>query len=128
MVVIIARIYARNTGVQHNLILGATILDYDWNTIFDMPWYAIYDMPAGMTDPIWVETGASGTMPAGTYRIIAKAWETFDLTGATLLDSGEGFDFYSGGSLYGELDSIDGTFNIVAGQVSAEITDLQITI
>lgn len=129
-------IYARNTGVQHNLIVGASIFDSSWKFKADMVWFVLFDAPANMTESISMTTELIDIpLSAGTYYVRARAWRNYDPgvinnsgAGWVAYEPGTGaaYDQYKGDGIY--LDQMDKSFNVAVGQVSADITDLQITI
>ena len=127
-------ITAYNTGVQHDLIVGASIFDSGWNFVADLPWWIIWDVPTGGGSKVTISGEIS--LSPGSYYVRARAWENYNLTGATEIGPLDSVGkVYVGGSVYGTtpgdgvyLDQMDKSFNVGVGAVSADITDLQIVI
>lgn len=135
MVSITAVIYARNTGIQHDLIVGASIFTSAWDFVADMPWFVLFDAPANMTDSVEMTTGVIVDIPAGTYYVRARAWRNYDA--GVINNSGDGWVCYEAGTgacydqVKGDgiyLDQMDKSFNVAVGQVSADITNLVVTV
>lgn len=134
MVSLTYEIVAYNTGIQHDLIVGASIFDSSWNFVVDLPWWLIWDVPTnqGYRVAITVDVG----LAAGSYIARARAWKNYDLTGASEIgDLNSVGKLYVGGSLFEEtpgdgvyLDQMDKSFNVAVGAVSADITELNLTI
>ena len=129
-------IKVKNTGTQYDLIAGVSVFDNNWDFVVDLPWFIIWDVPTGTQYTVTIPATLTSNLPTGNYYARARAWENYDLTGASEygdLDSvGRA---YLGGSLYGTtpgdgvcLDQMDKSFSVAAGQISAEINDLIITV
>ena len=121
-------IEATNTGVQHDLACGCSLLDP--NTMEELvmiPWWVIWAVPTNVGYTVTIN--ASGDIPAGTYLAITRAWENYSVgTKVTDLDS-VGVLYQAGtGSLTGILDEATQTLVIGAVGVSAEINNFSITI
>ena len=121
-------IKATNTGVQHDLTCGCSLLDPDTgDELVQLPWWVIWDVPTGGEYTVTVD--ASGDIPAGTYLAKARAWENH--SGGTWI-----YDLDSVGALYqagtgtlsNALDESTQTLVIGATGISARIDNFTITI
>lgn len=118
-------IYARNTGVEHELIVGASVFAdpiSDETFIGDLAWWVIIN-PGISSWGVPLSTGVS--LPAGKYWIRARAWE--NRSGGTkiidLTSEGEIVGYvYVEGILTGILDTKDISFT--AAGVAAEIINV----
>lgn len=128
-------IEATNTGVQHDLICGCSLLDPSTGEpLYDLPWWVIWNVPSGKAWNVTIQ--ASGDIQAGTYLAIAKAWENHvggTKVGDLKLGDGTivGALYQAGtGTLTGELDRETKTLVVgeVPGEVSATIDNFTITI
>jgi len=123
-------IEATNTGVQHDLTCGCSLLDPSTGEeLVMLPWWVIWNVPTGQGYAVTIH--GSGDLPAGTYLAIAKAWENH--SGGTKvadLDSVGALYQAGTGALTGELDRATQTLIISPGAtgVSAEINNFTITI
>ena len=122
-------IEATNTGVQHDLTCGCSLLDPSTgDELVMLPWWVIWDVPTG--NGYSVTINASGDIPAGTYQAKARAWENHSGgTEVAPLDS-VGMLYQAGtGSLTGILDEAIQTLVIGNGvAVSAVIDNFTIMI
>ena len=123
-------IEAYNTGVQHDLTCGCSLLDPNTGEeLIILPWWVCWDLDTNTGYEVTIN--ASGDFPAGTYLAKARAWEN-----------------HSGGTKVGDLDSVGAVYQagtgiltgildeatqtiVISGvpvQVSAEIANFTITI
>lgn len=67
------KIIATNTGTQHDLICGCSLVDPSTGEeLVMLPWWRIFNVPTGGQ---WIVTiAASGDIPARTYLAKARAW------------------------------------------------------
>jgi len=127
-VTIIYAIEAYNTGIQHDLTCGCSLLDpITGEELVMLPWWVVWNVPAGQGYTVTIT--ASGDIPAGTYQAIARAWENY--SGGTKvgdLDSVGALYEAGSGVLTGILDEAVQTLVIAPGAVSADITNFTITV
>ena len=123
-------IEATNTGVQHDLTCGCSLLDPSTGEeLVMLPWWVIWNVPTNVRYNVTIN--ASGDIPSGTYLAKARAWENH--SGGTKvgdLDS-VGVLYQAGtGTLTGILDEATQTLVIgeVPGVVSAVIDNFTITV
>jgi len=138
MVSLTYELWAKNTGVSHDLICGVSIFDTSLNFVADLPWFVIYNAPANMTQVYHVTiSGIQINLSSGNYIARSRAWKSY--TPGTVVGEFEGgvgvvygsgtgavYDTTSGDGIY--LDQFDRSFSVTAGAISADITDLQITV
>lgn len=121
-------IEATNTGVQHDLTCGCSLLDpTGTEELVMLPWWVIWNVPTGVGYNVTIS--ASGDLPAGTYLAITRAWENYSV-GTKVGDLDSVGVLYQGGtgSLTGILDEATQTLVIGATGVSAVIDNFTITI
>jgi len=122
-------IEAINTGVQHDLICGCSLLDPNTGEeLVMLPWWVIWNVPTNSGYGITIT--ASGDLAAGTYLAIAKAWENYS-EGTKVGDLDSIGEVYRGGtgSLTGELDAATQTLIISEnGGVSVVINNFTMAI
>lgn len=88
---------ATNTGVQHDLICGCSLLDPNTGEeLVMLPWWVIWNVPTGQG--YRVTLSASGDIPTGTYLAKARAWEN-----------------HSGGTKIANLDSVGAVYQAGTG-------------
>ena len=118
-------VLAANTGIQNDLIVGTSIYSgttpTDPNWLLDLPWWVVEnpDINTFYQFPLYTYI----TLGGGTYTLRARAWTSYDLTGATeqmrTTIDGKTIILYSGGNLSGVLDVMDRTATNTI--ISAEI-------
>lgn len=129
-------VVATNTGGMHDLIVGVSIFDNNWDLVVDLPWFVIWDVPTGTEYTVTISATLTSPLPIGSYWARSRAWENYNLTDATeYSDLDSVGKAYLGGQLYGEtpgdgvyLDQMDKSFNVTAAGISVDITNLKITI
>ena len=90
-------IEATNTGVQHDLTCGCSLLDpSSGEELVMLPWWVIWSVPTNQGYNVTIQ--ASGDIPAGTYQAKARAWEN-----------------HSGGTKVGDLDSVGALYQAGTG-------------
>lgn len=122
-------IEATNTGVQHDLTCGCSLLDPSTGEeLVMLPWWVIFNVPTGQGYTVTID--ASGDIPAGTYQAKTRAWENH--SGGTEIAplDGVGTLYQAGtGVLTGILDEAVKTLVIGNGVgVSAIIDNFTITV
>ncbi len=121
-------IEATNTGVQHDLTCGCSLLDpTTGEELVMLPWWVIWNVPAGQGYIVTIN--ASGDIAAGTYQAKARAWENY--SGGTKigdLDSVGALYQAGTGVLTGILDEAVQTIVIAPAAVSARIDNFTITV
>lgn len=126
---------ATNTGAQHDLICGCSLLDPNsGEELIMLPWWIIYNVGTGGSISGLTISG-SGDIPARTYQAKARAWENYSggtkITDITYEGQVIGALYQAGtGALTGILDEAVQTLVIggVPGEVSATIDKFTITI
>ena len=122
-------IEATNTGVQHDLTCGCSLLDpSSGEELVMLPWWVIFNAPTG--GGYTVTINASGDIPAGTYQAKARAWENHS-GGTKVGDLDSVGELYQAGTgvLTGILDEATQTLVIGNGVgVSAEISNFSISV
>ena len=121
-------IEAYNTGIEHDLTCGCSLLDPNTGEeLIMLPWWVIWNVPTGYGYSVTIT--ASGDAPARTYLAIAKAWETHS-GGTKVADLDSIGALYQAGTgvLTGELDAATQTLVINGPAVSARIDKFIITI
>jgi len=124
-------IEAINTGIQHDLICGCSLLDPNTGEeLYMLPWWVIWNVPTGQGYTVTIN--ATGDVVAGTYLAKARAWTDYTAgTKAGDLDSvGILYQGGTGAPLAPWLDEATQTLVIsgVPGEVSATINTFTITI
>jgi len=121
-------IEAINTGIEHDLTCGCSLLDpISGEELVMLPWWVIWNLPTGQGYAVTIH--ASGDIPAGTYLAKARAWENHSGgTKAGDLDSVGEFYQSGTGSLTGILDEATQNLVISATGVSAVINNFTIAI
>lgn len=122
-------IEATNTGVQHDLTCGCSLLDPSTGAeLVMLPWWVIWSVPTGVGYAVTIN--ASGDIPAGTYLAKARAWENHSGgTEVAPLDSVGALYQAGTGVLTGILDEATQTLVIGNGvAVSAVIDNFAITV
>jgi len=98
-------IEAVNTGVQHDLTCGCSLLDPNTGEeLVMLPWWVIWDVPTGQGYIVTIT--ASGDIPAGTYQAKARAWAD-----------------YTAGTKAGDLDSVGILYQAGTGSCNPPILD-----
>lgn len=121
-------IEATNTGVQHDLTCGCSLLDpSSGEELVMLPWWVIWNVPTGVGYSVTIN--ASGDLPSGTYLAKTRAWENHSAgIEVAPLDS-IGVLYQAGtGALTGILDEATQTLVIGAAGISAVIDNFTITI
>ncbi len=129
-VTIIYAIDATNTGIQHDLTCGCSLLDpYTGEELVMLPWWVVWNVPTGVGYNVTVTI--SGDIPAGTYQAKARAWENH-VGGTKVGDLDSVGALYQAGTgvLTGMLDEATQTLVIsgVPGEVAATINNFTITV
>ena len=129
-----------NTGIEHDLIIGCSIFDTSGGWVADLPWWIWFNVPTGVLHQVIVSVSNVSVPSGGNYWAKVRAWKTYDLTGATeladiifggvlvgrLFSGGYLYDSYVGDGV--PLDQMDKMFTIPSGLVSADITNLQLSV
>ena len=121
-------IEATNTGIQHDLTCGCSLLDPSTGEeLVMLPWWVIWNVPTGAGSGVTIN--ASGDIPAGTYQAKARVWENHS-GGTKVSDLDSVGALYTGGILTGILDEAVRTLVIsgVPGEIAAIIDNFTITI
>ena len=121
-------IEAYNTGVQHDLTCGCSLLDPNTGqALYDLPWWVVWDVPTNQGYIVTISV--TGDINPGTYTAIARAWENHS-GGTKVGDLNSVGAVYTGGILTGILDEATQTLVIgeVPGVVSADITKFSIVV
>jgi len=123
-------IEATNTGIQHDLTCGCSLLDpSSGEELVMLPWWVIWNVPTGAGYGVTIN--ASGDIPAGTYQAKARVWENHSGgTKVSDLDSVGALYQAGTGVLTGILDEAVRTLVIsgVPGEIAAIIDNFTITI
>ena len=121
-------IEAVNTGTQHDLTCGCSLLDPNsGEELVMLPWWVIWNVPTGQGYNVTIS--ASGDVPARTYQAKARAWENH--SGGTKVGNLDsiGAIYQAGtGVLTGILDEAIKTLVVGPAGVSADITNFTIKI
>ncbi len=81
-------IEAINTGIQHDLICGCSLLNPSTGEeLVMLPWWVIWSVPTGAGYSVTLNV--TGDVPAGTYLAKTRVWKN-----------------YSGGTKAGDLNSV----------------------
>ncbi len=122
-------VLAANTGIENDLIVGTSIYSgttpTDTTWLLDLPWWVVINPNIETYYQFSLYTYI--TLGGGTYTLRARAWTSYDLTGATeqirtTTPDGKTIILYSGGNLYDELDVMDKTASNTI--ISADIGDM----
>jgi len=98
-------IEAYNTGVQHDLTCGCSLLDpYTGEELVMLPWWVIWNVPTNQGYSITLSV--TGDIPVGTYQAKARAWET-----------------HSGGTKIGDLDSVGALYQAGTGVLTGILAE-----
>lgn len=115
-----------NTGVQHDVICGFSLIDAA-GLEYPLRWFVVWDVPTGesvtFTDSFALE------IPAGTYTAICRAWTSYE-PGIVLATFPIGVIYKegTGAPLPPWLDEAKKTLVIAAPAVSAQIDEFSITV
>lgn len=128
-------IKVRNTGPQHDIIAGCSLLDPNTGEeLVEMPWWIIWDVP---TNNVWTTSliWSNVNIPSGTYLAKARAWTSYSGSPTKIMDLATregiviGAVYQAGtGLLHDWLDEATQTLVVSPALVSADIEQFTITV